>query len=51
VRDLQELAKLQMDFVQSQMQAMTEQAKGLSETTSKAMMDSVKPSTKGGLSS
>jgi hypothetical protein len=32
VRDVQELAKLQMDFIQAQMQAMTEQAKNLSET-------------------
>ncbi len=51
VRDVQELAKLQMDFIQAQMQAMTEQAKNLSETTTKAMMDGLKSPTKGGLSS
>jgi phasin family protein len=51
VRDIQELIKLQMDFIQAQMQAMTEQAKDLSETTTKAMMDSAKIPTKGGLSS
>jgi phasin family protein len=51
VRDLQELAKLQMDFIQKQMQAMTEQTKQLGETTTKATMDSIKPSTRGGLSS
>ena len=42
VRDVQELAKLQMDFIQAQMQAMTDQAKDLSETTTKAMMDGLK---------
>ena len=51
VRDVQDLAKLQMDFIQAQMQAMTEQAKNLSETATKAMMDGLKSPTKGGLSS
>jgi hypothetical protein len=51
VRDLQEVAKLQMDFIQAQLQAMTEQAKDLSETTTKALSDSVRPPPKGGLSS
>ena len=51
VRDLQELTKLQTDFIQAQMQAMTEQAKDLSETATKAVMDSAKTPTKGGLSS
>jgi phasin family protein len=51
VRDVQELVKLQADFIQAQMQAMTEQAKNLSETTTKAMTDSLKAPTKGGLSS
>ncbi len=51
VRDVQGLAKLQMEFVQAQMQAMTEQAKDLSETATKALMDSAKIPTKGGLSS
>lgn len=40
----------QMDFVQAQMQSMTEQAKELGEATTKAMLDSAKPA-KGGLSS
>ena len=47
----QELAKLQMDFVQSQVQSMTEQAKELGEAATKAMLDNVKPTTKGDLSS
>ena len=51
VRDIQELTKLQTDFMQAQMQAMTEQAKDLSETATKAVMDSAKTPTKGGLSS
>ena len=49
LRDVQSLAKLQMDFIQAQMQAMTEQAKDLCETATKALMDSVKTTTKGGL--
>ena len=51
IKDVQDLAKLQMEFIQAQMQAMTEQAKDMSETTTKAMMDSAKIPTKGGLSS
>jgi phasin family protein len=51
VRDIQALATLQMEFIQAQMQAMTEQAKDLSETATKPMMGSVKSPTKGGLSS
>jgi hypothetical protein len=51
VRDVQSLAKLQMEFIQAQMQALTEQAKDLSETATKALMDSVKIPTKGGPSS
>ena len=51
VRDIQALAKLQMEFIQAQMQALTEQAKDLSETTTKAVIDSAKTPTKGGLSS
>ncbi len=42
VRDVQALLKLQMEFIQVQAQAMTEQAYDLRETTTKAMMDSVK---------
>ncbi|MGA7453828.1 MAG: phasin family protein [Rhodoplanes sp.] len=51
VRDVQSLTKLQMDFIQAQMQAMTEQAKDLGETATKALKDSAKIPTKGGLSS
>lgn len=51
VRDIQDLTRLQMEFIQAQMQAMTEQAKDLSETATKAMTDSAKTPTKGGLSS
>ena len=50
VRDVQGFAKLQMEFIQAQMQAMTEQAKDLSETATKALTDSAKTTTKGGLS-
>lgn len=42
VKDVQELAKLQAEFIQAQMQAMTEQAKDLGETATKAVMDAVK---------
>jgi hypothetical protein len=51
VRDIQDLTRLQMEFIQAQMQALTEQAKDLSETTTKAVIDSAKTPTKGGLSS
>jgi phasin family protein len=51
VRDIQDLTRLQMEFIQAQMQAMTEQAKDLSETATKTLMDSVKIPTKGGPSS
>ena len=51
VRDVQALAKLQMEFIQAQMQALTEQTKDLSETATKVAMDSLKIPTKGGLSS
>jgi hypothetical protein len=51
VRDVQQLAKLQMEFIQAQMQALAEQAKDLSETATKAVADSAKTSIKGGLSS
>ena len=50
-KDVQALAKLQVDFIQAQMQAVTEQTKDLSETMTKAIMDSFKAPTKGGLSS
>ena len=55
VKDVQELVKLQTEFIQSQMQAMTEQVKDLSETATKAVMDALKgvggPQGKGGASS
>ena len=51
VRDIQGLMSLQAEFVQAQMQAMTEQAKDLSETATKALTERVKTPTKGGLSS
>ena len=51
VRDFQGLISLQTEFIQAQMQAMTEQAKDLSETATKALMDSAKITTKGGPSS
>ena len=55
VKDVQELVKLQTEFIQSQMQAMTEQVKDLSETSTKAVMDAVKgvggPRGEGGASS
>ena len=55
VRDVQELIRLQTEFIQSQMQAMTEQVKDLNETATKAVMDAVKgvggPHGKGGTSS
>ena len=51
VRDIHDLTRLQMEFIQAQMQALTEQAKDLSETAIKAMTDSAKNPTKGGPSS
>jgi hypothetical protein len=51
VKDVQDLAKLQIEFTQAQMQALTEQAKDLSETTTKAVIDSAKTPAEGGPSS
>ena len=51
VKDFQALAGLQVEFIQAQMQAMTEQARELSEAMTKAMMDSLKIPTKSGPSS
>jgi hypothetical protein len=51
VRDFQSLITLQMEFIQTQMQAMTEQAKDLSETATKSIMEGAKIPTKGGPSS
>lgn len=42
VRDIQALLQLQMEFIQAQTQAITEQAHDLRETTTKAVMESVK---------
>src|SRR5271166_1263413 len=50
VRDIQGLVSLQAEFIQAQMQAMTEQTKDLSESATKALMDSAKIPTKGGQS-
>ena len=51
VRDVQNLTKLQTDFIQVQMQAMTEQAKDLGETVSKAAMGGFMGARKDDLSS
>ena len=51
VRDFQSLITLQTEFIQEQMQAMTEQTKDLSETAAKALTDAAKTPTKGGPSS
>ena len=51
VRDIQSLISVQAEFIQTQMQAMTEQAKDLSETATKALTERAKTPTKGGLSS
>lgn len=47
VRDVQSLTKLQMEFIQAQMRAMTEQATDLSNAATKALMDSAKAPTPG----
>ena len=46
-KDIQEMVRMQSLFVQSQMHALTEQAKDLGETVSKSAMDSMKGSKKG----
>ena len=51
VKDIPGLMSLQLEFIQAQMQAMTEQAKDLSETATKTLMDAAKTPTKGGPSS
>ena len=48
---LNELANLQMEFIKAQMQAMTEQARDLSNTAMNTLMAGAKTSTKGSLSS
>ena len=50
-KDIQEMVRMQSLFVQSQMQALTEQAKDLGETVSKSAMDSMTGSKKADLSS
>ncbi|MGA7426037.1 MAG: phasin family protein [Rhodoplanes sp.] len=42
VRDIQGLMSLQTEFIQAQMQTITEQAKDLSETATKALMERAK---------
>ena len=44
VRDIQGLISVQAEFIQAQMQAMTEQAKDLSETATKALTQRAKAS-------
>ena len=50
-KDIQELVRIQTEFVQSQMRVLAEQVKDLGDTVSKAAIDSMKASKKGGLSS
>jgi len=50
-KDVQELLRMQTEFVQSQMQVLAGQAKDLGETVSKAAMGSVKTSKKDDISS
>jgi phasin len=42
-KDVQEVMRLQSDFIKTQMQALTEQAKELGERTSEAARDATKP--------
>lgn len=42
-KDLQEVLKLQADYIKMQMQALSEQAKELGESTSKAAKDATTP--------
>jgi hypothetical protein len=55
VKSIEDLIRLQTEFIQSQMQAMTEQVKDLSETATEAVMDALKgvggPHGEGGTSS
>ena len=50
-KDIQELVRIQTEFVQSQMRVLAEQVKDLGDTVSKTAIDSMKASKKGGLSS
>jgi len=51
VRDAQSLISVQMEFVQAQIQAITDQSKDIRETATQALMDSAKGPAKTGLSS
>ena len=42
-KDMQEMMKLQAEYIQSQMQTLNEQAKELGQSASKVVMDSAKP--------
>jgi hypothetical protein len=42
-RDLQEVLRLQADYIRRQMEALTEQARELGESTSKAAKDAAAP--------
>jgi phasin len=46
-KDIQELVRMQTEFVQSQMQVLNEQIKDLGETATRTAMDSVKTATRG----
>ena len=46
-KDIQELVRIQTEFVQSQMRVLAEQVKDLGDTVSKAAIDSMKASKKG----
>ena len=48
VRDVRDLTKLQTDFIHAQMDAMTEEAKDLSATATRAVMGSAKAPPTGG---
>ena len=50
-KDIQEMVRMQSLFVQSQMHALTEQAKDLGETVSKSAMESMKAQKRADLSS
>jgi hypothetical protein len=42
-RDVQEMMRLQTEYIQSQMQVLNDQAKELGQSASKVAMDSAKP--------
>lgn len=46
-KDIQELVRMQTEFVQSQMQVLSEQIKDLGETATRTAMDSVKTANRG----